>query len=648
MLNVSSFFAHFYIIKDDLEELIMKKIYEIILSKDEIEQSDWEELFMEVSKINGLMNTWRFYVIIEKNVFRYFVESDYDLPPILSFSDGFFLKEENNCVRVKKLFYKLYYVTNAEEKISDIYDINESKHNQILKQVEIKVKLITPTRYFTKTFLYLYKGNKLKKFKTLLFISTTQLAENFSENTRFICKKTSRKYLEISKCVEVFSEQKQSNTLLQIDGFPYYRNNYYLNMDKFDFDKHSLIVGASGCGKTKFIATFINNIYANYKDDYKIIMIDPHGAIIDELQNMKDMRLVDMKTQSTSIDLMLNSRELCNTNTEILIEIFKDLFGKEYNSKLERVLRHSIYLLLKLEMLTFSNLRRLITQVEYRNRIIRNANNVEVHVKEFFAVDFNELKNQFYSEAISPIVSLIDEIQMLPGFSGLEGAAITNNINSIVANNFLTLFSLNQSELGDKVVKIISSLAMGEIFQLCQRRSYSQKILLIIDEVAIVQNPILTKLLAEARKYNLSVFVAGQYLYQLKEELRQAIFSNVMNYYCFRIAREDARFMSGTLQMEMAVKNSFFNKIKLLSQLSNRELVIRTSIDGRVIPAFKGRTLDYNVEAGQPKEELFETNDFTLKEEPDVIEEFDFSIGDVKNVTDIMKNLSTGRKENEF
>ena len=86
MLNVSSFFAHFYIIKDDLEELIMKKIYEIILSKDEIEQSDWEELFMEVSKINGLMNTWKFYVIIEKNVFRYFVESDYDLPPILSFS----------------------------------------------------------------------------------------------------------------------------------------------------------------------------------------------------------------------------------------------------------------------------------------------------------------------------------------------------------------------------------------------------------------------------------------------------------------------------------------------------------------------------------------------------------------------------------
>ena len=627
----------------------MKKIYEIILSKDEIEQSDWEELFMEVSKINGLMNTWKFYVIIEKNVFRYFVESDYDLPPILSFSDGFFLKEENDCVRVKKLIYKLYYVTNAEEKISDIYDINESKHNQILKQVEIKVKLITPTRYFTKTFLYLFEGSKLKKFKTLLFIPTTQLAENFSENTRFICKKTSRKYLEISKCVEVFSEQKHSNTLLQIDGFPYYRNNYYLNMDKFDFDKHSLIVGASGCGKTKFIATFINNIYANYKDDYKIIMIDPHGAIIDELQNMRDMRLVDMKTQSTSIDLMLNSRELCNTNTEILIEIFKDLFGKEYNSKLERVLRHSIYLLLKLEMLTFSNLRRLITQVEYRNRIIRSANNVEVHVKEFFAVDFNELKNQFYSEAISPIVSLIDEIQMLPGFSGLEEAKVTNNINSIVANNFLTLFSLNQSELGDKVVKIISSLAMGEIFQLCQRRSYSQKILLIIDEVAIVQNPILTKLLAEARKYNLSVFVAGQYLYQLKEELRQAIFSNVMNYYCFRIAREDARFMSGTLQMEMAVKNSFFNKIKLLSQLSNRELVIRTSIDGRVIPAFKGRTLDYNVEASQPKEELFETNDFTLKEEePDVIEEFDFSIGDVKNVTDIMKNLSTGRKENEF
>ena len=627
----------------------MKNIYEIILSKDEIEQSDWENLFMEISKITGIMRSWKFYVIIEKNVFRYYVESKKELPPILSFSDGFFLKEENDCIRVKKLLYLPYYVTNAEEHVSDIYDINESKRNQVLKQVEVTIRLITPTIYFTKAFLYVYKRSWLKKYRTLFFIPTCQLAEDFSENTRFICKKTSRKYLDISKCVDVFSDKKQSNSLLKIDGFPYYRQDYYLNMDKFDFEKHSLVVGASGCGKTKFLATFINNLYENYRDEYKVIMIDPHGAIKDELRNLKDMKLVDMKTKSTSIDLMLNSRELCNTNTEILIEIFKDLFGKEYNSKLERVMRHSIYLLLKLEMLTFENLRKLITQVEFRNRIIRNADNVEVHVKEFFAVDFYELKNQFYSESISPIVSLVDEIQMLPGFSGIDENTPNNNINNIVAGNFLTLFSLNQSELGDKVVKIISSLAMGEIFQLCQRRNYAQKIILIIDEVAIVQNPILTKTLAEARKYNLSIFVAGQYLYQLKEELRQAIFSNVMNYYCFRIAREDSRFMSGALQMEMAVKNSFFNKIRLLSQLSNRELIIRTSIDGRIIPAFKGRTLDYNIEGSEPKEKLFETNDPLLKEEDDeLIDEFDFSIGDVKNVTDIMRTLSTGRKENEL
>ena len=106
--------------------------------------------------------------------------------------------------------------------------------------------------------------------------------------------------------------------------------------------------------------------------------------------------------------------------------------------------------------------------------------------------------------------------------------------------------------------------------------------------------------------------------------------------------------MSGALQMEMAVKNSFFNKIRLLSQLSNRELIIRTSVDGRIIPAFKGRTLDYNVEECEPEEKLFETNDPLLKKEDELIDEFDFSIGDVKSVTDIMKNLSTGRKENEI
>ena len=85
----------------------------------------------------------------------------------------------------------------------------------------------------------------------------------------------------------------------------------------------------------------------------------------------------------------------------------------------------------------------------------------------------------------------------------------------------------------------ITGLIIGIIFQLVQRRKYQEHIILIIDEVAVVENPILRNLLAEARKYNLSIILAQQYFGQVSKELKDAIFSNVMNYYSFRISREE-------------------------------------------------------------------------------------------------------------
>ena len=65
--------------------------------------------------------------------------------------------------------------------------------------------------------------------------------------------------------------------------------------------------------------------------------------------------------------------------------------------------------------MSFNNLRKLILEIEYRNACIRNEK-VPINVREFFSADFNELKTSSYQEAISPIISFIDEIQTLPAF----------------------------------------------------------------------------------------------------------------------------------------------------------------------------------------------------------------------------------------
>ena len=107
-----------------------------------------------------------------------------------------------------------------------------------------------------------------------------------------------------------------------------------------------------------------------------------------------------------------------------------------------------------------------------------------------------------------------------------------------------------------------------------------------------------------------------------------------MNYYCFRVAREDARLLANTLQMELSVKDSIFNKVKLLTALPNRNLIVRVTKDDRIIPAIKCRTLDFK-KIPRPK------NDTGKK----IIKKFTFELGKVKHVSEIMKSQSTGRSK---
>jgi hypothetical protein len=165
-----------------------------------------------------------------------------------------------------------------------------------------------------------------------------------------------------------------------------------------------------------------------------------------------------------------------------------------------------------------------------------------------------------------------------------------------IQENFLTVFSLNKVSMGDKVVKTVAGLLIQQIFLLAQAKVFGQKVILIIDEVSVVQNPALAQILAEARKFNLTV------IFQVEKDLRDAIFSNVLNYYTFKVSEEDARALEGNLNIELpgelveaehakGVKASDI-KIKMMTELHPRECLVRLMSNGQVTPAVKARTVD--------------------------------------------------------
>ncbi len=124
------------------------------------------------------------------------------------------------------------------------------------------------------------------------------------------------------------------------------------------------------------LSLLVNNIYKNpeYKMKYKIVVIDPHSSLEEDIGGLESTKVVDFQTGKNSIDLFMNSKENIVSESEVLLTLFKSLMDKEYNSKLERVLRHSIYLLIYIEKVSLKNLRDLITESEFRNQITSRSN----------------------------------------------------------------------------------------------------------------------------------------------------------------------------------------------------------------------------------------------------------------------------------
>ncbi|MBR3613678.1 MAG: ATP-binding protein [Clostridia bacterium] len=618
-----------------------KKYYEVFLTTDNVSEESWGKFLLYISKLNGLFKTWKIYIKFEKNNVRYFIKTKNEIPTTLSDLNDFLIKKTEEIKIPKTIFKTIYIITNKEKNIIDVYDRNESKKNRKLFFSEVKIYPFCRKNYFTFTTL-IFKNKKGRFISKLVLLNIVHqfLSIDFSKHTRFLFRKDIRKYLNIEKNLKLF-ECDNKNGILKIKAFPYLQEDYYLNLNNYDFDKHSLVIGGSGTGKSKFLSLLVDKIYKNpvYRMKYKIVIIDPHSSLEKDIGGLENTAIIDFKNFENSIDLFSSSKDNVVVETEIFLNLFKSLMNQDFNSKLERVLRHSIFLLIQLEKNNLKNLRELITDNEFRNNLIRkNKEFISEQIIDFFLKDFNELKNKYHNEAISPIISFIDELSILPVFSEFSNKT---NLEELISKNFLSIFSLDETVIGEKTTKTISGLVMGQMFTLMQKRKFEEHIIFIIDEVSVVQNPILKRFLAESRKYNLSIILSGQYLNQVNDDIQKAIFSNMVNYYTFRISREDAVILSRNLQMEIAIHDSHFAKVKILTELANRECIVRVSSQGSVFPAFKASTLEV---VPKPKNEVFIKSEI-IKNKESVKSYKKFIIGEAANLLEIMKSQSTGRRK---
>lgn len=561
----------------------MKFGYEIYPTRKNLSAPMWQQLIDAVSEFQKPFTSWRIIILCAKIKIHYYLEIDFNAPANFhNLSDFLLQKSEipNFQTNLAKIFYlqKNYNFIDLKD-----YLITHKKFNtQVFEFRFFKT-------FSNKSIPQAYAHGAGKSYQLLPVKISDLLAADFEHN-HHLTYKSPPKYLDTYKALG-YLDNKSEKVFLAVDAFPYFQTPRYLDQAKIDFAKHSLVLGASGSGKSKFLSLFIDQVAKNQtlKSKYKFVVIDPHAALENEIGQLG--HVIDFLDPKSSIDLFSSHTENAVVAVELLLDIFKGLIANNYNSKLERVLRHSLYLLLELEKFNFHNLRKLLLDLDFRNQLLQTANNnLPNSVITFFYAEFSEIKVNSYTEAISPIIALIDEVEMIPIFAeDIKSSCISR----VIQQNFLTIFSLDRTKFGDRVVKIVAGLIMQQVLTLAEQHTFTEHIIFIVDEVAVVENPILCRFLAEARKYHVSVILAGQYFGGISESLRQAIFANVINYYIFRIAKNDANLIVHNFEMKIPLSDTIEQKIKTLTGLQNRECVIRLSANDQLIPAFKATTLDF-------------------------------------------------------
>lgn len=596
----------------------MKNYLELYLTSETTTKEQWQILYTVMSQQLGALSRFQVIVMVKDNVVRYFIGADRDVSELSNNIDMGVLRPVDSS--------ELQLPTNAGREsfvqfvsggnILDLKDKLAVKRGRQLEYLVLNVRSINLQKSLVSSELYFAKGSSYTRAKKLFtFFPAHLLAIDFATNTKYL-RKSYPKYLNIEKTLNLF-ESSDTNAVFSISTFPYFSTPRYLSLNNYEFDKHSFIIGATGSGKSKLIQLYIEQLAKSQKKlNYRIIVIDPHDNLRHDLENIPDSYVVNFANETAELFGGEEVQTDVSAATELTTSLMKSLLADQFNARLERVLRFTLFVLFIAKIMSLDYLKRFLTDTELRNQIMQHVgSNVPHNIRQFFATDFNEIRTAHYTEAILPIVSLVDEMQLQPALVSESEQSLAR----LIQDNYLTVFSLNKVTMGEKVVKTVAGLLIQQIFLLAQARAFNEHVILIVDEVSVVQNPALASILAEARKFNLSVILTQQYFGQVEKDLRDAIFANVYNYYTFRVSEEDAVSLAGNLNMEIpkeivesekakGVKEDQL-KIKFLTELHPRECLLRVSANGQILPCFKARTM--SVDTAERKKSEAKANEVT-------------------------------------
>jgi hypothetical protein len=361
-----------------------------------------------------------------------------------------------------------------------------------------------------------------------------------------------------------------------------------------DRGRHVYILGQTGTGKSGALELLtLSDIYY----DQGFAVIDPHGDYAQHvLSFIPQDRLDDVvyfNPADTSYPIGFNPLEINDPSlkghiSSELVGVLKRLFADSWGPRLEYILRYSLLALLDYPNSTMLDITRLLTDKKFRAHVITYID--DPVVKNFWVTEFASWNDKFAAEAVAPVLNKVGAFTANPMIRNIIGQPkSTFNLRKIMDEGKILVVNLSRGLMGEDNAGILGAMMVTKIQLAAMGRadmpmSERRPFYLYVDEFQNFATDSFATILSEARKYGLNLTVANQYISQMSEEVRSAVFGNVGTIICFRISPDDAPFLQKYFEPQFEAGD--------LIQQHSRFFVTTMMINDEKAPAFSAKTLN--------------------------------------------------------
>jgi type IV secretory pathway TraG/TraD family ATPase VirD4 len=319
--------------------------------------------------------------------------------------------------------------------------------------------------------------------------------------------------------------------------------------------RHVYLVGQTGTGKSTLL---LNLLVQDIAAGAGLALLDPHGDLADALlghvQAPRTNDLVYLDPADLEWPIGFNplagvGEDLKPVVADGIVSAFKHVWPESWGPRLDYILTHTLRALLDVPGASLLMLPRFLIDEAFRAAL------VDCHVRDpivraYWQQEFAGYSHSFRNEAIAPIQNKVGKVLINPALRNILAQPKSSiTFRRLMDEGAIIICNLSKGRLGESTAHLIGALIVTSLAQAALSRAdiapeRRNEFHLYADEFQSFATDSFALILSEARKYALNLTIGHQYLEQLPDRLRAAVFGNVGSIIACRTGAADAPILS--------------------------------------------------------------------------------------------------------